>query len=241
MASFKKIINSNAEDLAKYFTVFDDIEIENEMRMEAVTTELKLRTSQVLCAVGFNAYAENLPKVHLAMGFDTFNKLANERNQAFTKDIYVGMTLDNMLTIYGAVKSQPRMLEVMQYLLHKRLESIEGRIEETVNSMIIEKYKAEMRTIYNDGIASIEFAEERLDKRDSGFRALLNEVSIIVESKIIPVGDIFYRDSILPQEKRKMLSKGLIPKEFIEARLEDEEIKPEERKILYDYLKMNKN
>ena len=128
----------------------------------------------------------------------------------------------------------------MQYLLKRRLINIERQIEATVNSLIIEKYKAEMRAVYNDGIADIEFAEERLNTRDSGFRALLNEVCIIIESKLIPAGDIFFRDTILPQEKHKILSKGLMPRDLIQTRLEDENISQEEKQILYDYLRQTR-
>ena len=61
----------------------------------------------------------------------------------------------------------------MQYLLKERLEHVEQRIEETVNSMIIDRYKSEMRTVYNEGIAGMDFAEARLNRTDSGFRARL--------------------------------------------------------------------
>ena len=128
----------------------------------------------------------------------------------------------------------------MQYLLKSRLKNIEGKIEATVNSIIIEKYKAEMRAIYFDRIATIEFVEERLDNKDSGFRALLNEVAIIIEAKIIPTGDIFFRDSILPEEKRKILLKGLIPIDLVESRLEDESISNDEKRVLLEHLKLNR-
>ena len=127
----------------------------------------------------------------------------------------------------------------MQYLLESRLESIESKIEETVNSMIIEKYKAEMRAIYSDNIADIDFAEKRLSRTDSGFRALLNEVTIIAESKLLPAGDIFFRDTILPEEKRKLLNKGMIPIELIESRLADENISQQEKKMLLDYINIS--
>jgi hypothetical protein len=97
-----------------------------------------------------------------------------------------------------------------------------------------------MRAIYSDGVVGIDFVENRLEKSDSGFRALLNEVTLIVENKIIPVGELFFRDTILPQEKRKLLSKGLIPNSLIETRLEDTNISDVEKKILYDYLQQHR-
>jgi hypothetical protein len=87
----------------------------------------------------------------------------------------------------------------------------------------------------------MDFTEERLNKRDSGFRALLNEVTMIVESKLIPIGEIFFRDSILPQEKQKLLNKGLIPKELIQSRINESGINPQEKKILNDYLRQNRD
>ena len=166
--------------------------------------------------------------------------MAQERNDIFATDIYKYLTLDDVLSIYSAIKDDPDKMQLMEYLLKKRLANIESRIESTVNSIIIDKYKAEMRCIYNEGIANLEFAEERLNRNDSGFRALLNEVNIIIESKLIPAGEIFFRDRILPEEKRRLLNKGLIPKEWIQSRLEDEATTPEEKRILSDYLKHNR-
>ena len=130
-----------------------------------------------------------------------------------------------------------QMLEVMQYLLSNRLRCIEDRIEATVNSIIIERYKKEMRAIYNDGVAQIEFAEERLSQTHSGFRALLNEVVMIVEARLIPIGDLFFRDTILPEEKRRLITKGLIPTSLVEQRLEDDSVSPQERKVLEEQLR----
>ena len=210
-ASFKKMINSDVEELPEFFQRFEDVDIPTDKRMEALSIDMGLRPEQIICAVGFNRVTPHLPEIPAIMGFDSFEELSKHRNEIFSTDIYKALTLDNTLNIYNAVKDRTDMLQVMQYLLKLRLHKIEGRIEETVNSLIIEKYKAEIRAIYNDGIANIEFAEDRLGIQGSGFRALLNEVTIIVESKLIPAGDIFFRDTVLPEEKRRLLNKGLIP------------------------------
>lgn len=240
MAGFKDIIFANDENLNKIFSGLKNDKTPLDDRLNQATIALGLRTAQVVCAFGFNRFLQNNPDALPILGFVTYDELARERNDIFTSDIYKYLTLDNVLTIYSVVKDDPDTLQLMQYLLKKRLENIESRIESTVNSLIIDKYKAEMRCIYNEGIANIEFAEERLNRHDSGFRALLNEVNIIIESKLIPAGDIFFRDKILPEEKRKLLNKGLIPKELIQSRLADEATTPEERTILSDYLKQNR-
>ena len=240
MASFKEIIRYSEEELLQLFYKFHNLEVADDEKAENIATKLKLREAQLVCAVGFNQNLKNLPEIPSILGFESYDALVNSRNEYFTIDIYKLVTLDNILSIYSVVKNDVQNKQIMEYLLSSRLMTIEKRIEETVNSLIIDKYKEEMRAIYSDSIVSIDFVESRLDQSDSGFRALLNEVTLIVESKLIPAGDIFFRSSILPQEKRKLLDKGLIPKNLIEMRLGDPSITDVEKKILYDYMKLNR-
>ncbi|MDX1519020.1 MAG: hypothetical protein R3318_02775 [Gammaproteobacteria bacterium] len=241
MASFNEILSAPEEDLVRTFFNFRGEQLtEDTPRITLISQNLKLRTAQLVCALGFNSHVKNLVEVMPILGYASIDDLVSERNDYFINDIYKKLTLENILAIYTAVKNNDDFLQVMPYLIKNRLKTIESRIEATVNSLIIDKYKAEMRAIYSERIVSIDFAEERLDNVDSGFRALLNEVTIITESKLIPVGDIFFRESVLPEEKRKLLNKGLIPDELIEARLEDENASPEEKHMLYEYLKYKK-
>ena len=240
MSIFNEILAAEEEELLQHFYKHSNNADSTKNQLSGLAKKLKLHPEQLLCAVGFNPNTRYLPELLPILGFATFNELAQERNQIFTSDIYKRISLDNVLKIYSAIKNNSEALEVMQYLLRSRLERIENRIEATVNSLVIDKYKAEIRAIYNDGIASIEFTEERLNKSNSGFRALVNEVSVIVESKMLPAGEIFFRDSILPEEKRKLVNKGLIPKELIRSRVNDENIMQEEKKILLDYLRTHR-
>ena len=241
MASFKEILHFSDVELLQLFYKYGNANKVGEDRTEMIAIDLKLREAQLVCAVGFNKTLKTLPELPAILGFESYDNLVNLRNEFFTTDIYKLITLDNILSIYSNMKDDLKSKQIMEYLLASRLETIEKRIEETVNSLIIEKYKEEMRAIYSDEIVSIDFVETRLDKSDSGFRALLNEVTLIVEHKIIPAGDIFFRETILPQEKRKLLDKGLIPRELIEARLSDPNIADVEKKILYDHLKLNRD
>lgn len=241
MPGFNDILSASEEELVQLFYKFrDDQSLAKEEKLAAVGKKFLLRGAQLACAVGFNPNAPQLTEILPIMGFDSFDELAQQRNDVFTTDIYRQLTFDNVIEIYSSIITNSELLQIMQYLLKKRLHNIERKIEATVNSIIIEKYKAEMRAIYFDRIATIEFVEERLDNKDSGFRALLNEVAIIIESKLIPTGDIFFRDSILPEEKRKLLNKGLIPIDLVESRLQDESITNEEKRILQDHLKLNR-
>ena len=240
MSIFNEIITAEEEALLQQFYKHANNTISGN-RLAALAKKFKLHPEQLHCSVGFNPNARYLPEILPILGFATYNELVQERNQIFTSDIYKRLSLDNVLKIYDVIKNDAETLEVMQYLLRTRLERVESRIEATVNSLVIDKYKAEIRAIYNGGIASIEFAEERLNRSNSGFRALVNEVSVIVESRMIPAGEIFFRDSILPEEKRKLVNKGLIPRELIQSRINDESIMNEEKKVLQEYMRTHRD
>lgn len=241
MPEFHDILSASEEELVQiFYRIKDDPALSSEEKLNAVAKKFRLRSAQLVCAVGFNPNAKGLTEIFPLLGFESFDELARQRNEIFTTDIYRQIPYDHIAAIYERIKDDPEMLQLMPYLLKARLKKVEGKIEETVNSIIIDKYKSEMRAIYLDHIATIEFVEERLDNTDSGFRALLNEVAIIIESKIIPTGDIFFRDSILPEEKRKLLKKGLIPIELVESRLQDEDISSEERKVLLEHIRQNR-
>ncbi len=240
MVAFKEILEANEEQLLQLLCKFNVAVESNADKAAAIALQLKLRKAQLVCAIGFNGNIKNLPTIPSTLGFNNYAELLNARNEFFTKDIYRLITLDNILSIYSVVKNDAENKQIIEYLLANRLQAIENWIDKTVDSLIIDRYKEEMRAIYSDGIIGIDFVEKRLGSPDSGFRALLNEVTLIVESKIIPVGELFFRNSILPQEKRKLLSKGLIPVSIIKTRLEDPNISVTEKKILHDHLALSR-
>lgn len=238
MSKFSELLQASSENLLKllYRSSANKEKTGGKNRAQAVATHLGVTYEQLVCALGFNKRVRDLPDITALLGFTSYDQLAAARNEIFIDDIYNKLGIKDVLAIYVRVTDDLHLLEIMQHLLRSRLNNIESRIEETVNSMVIERYKKEMRAIYNDGVAQIDFAEERLSHTHSGFRALLNEVSMIVESKLLPVGDVFFRDTVLPEEKRRLIIKRLIPKNLVEARLEDEHISDQERKVLLEQL-----
>ena len=242
MPVFNDILTASAEGLVKKFYKFQKElnAVPADVKLEKLARHFRLRSAQLLLATGFNPNLKDLPELLPILGYEKIDELYNDRNEHFINDIYKRVNLENILNIYDFVCAYPEILRIMQYLVENRLHNIETRIEETVNSTLIEKYKAEIKAIYLDRIADIDFAERRLNNMDSGFRALVNEVTIITESKIIPAGDIFFRDTILPEEKRKLLNRGLVPVDFVKSRLQDETISQRERKMLLDFMKINK-
>lgn len=242
MSKFNDILTGEEEDLVKIFYIFkkkDDPDGKN-TNLASVAKKLKLKPEQLTIAIGFNKNIRGLDDIISVIGYDKFETLTFERNEIYINDVYEKISLENILMLYSIVKNDDELLPAMQNLLKNRLKNIESKIEATVNSLIIEKYKAEMQAVYADNIADLDFAEERLNNAESGFRALLNEACLITESRLIPVGDIFFRETILSEEKRKLLSKNLIPIELVESRLEDKNISQQEKQMLNDFLSLNR-
>ena len=191
MAKFHDLLTSSGESLLKLlYQTSSGSNRDAGSSAPEYARNLGLTYAQMICALGFNSNIQQLPDVIEIIGLDSYEALARERNEFFANDIYDRLGIKDVLAIYLHVPSNMQMLEIMQYLLINRLHHIENRIEETVNSIVIERYKKEMRAIYNDGVAQIEFAEDRLSKTHSGFRALLNEVVMIVDARLIPIGDV---------------------------------------------------
>jgi len=242
MSRFEEILTAGSEDLLK--TLYKCASNPQEpaatgnARARQMARNLGLSYAQLVCALGFNPHIRDLSDVLAVVGFESYDKLAHERNLAFINDIYQHLGVKDVLTVYQHVTGDLQVLDVIQHLIQLRLENIEKQIEATINSVFIERYKKEMRAIYNDGVAQIDFVEKRLQNTHSGFRALLNEVALIVESRLVPVGDLFFRDSILPEEKRRLIIRGLIPRDLIEARLADTALALREREVLEEQLKL---
>ncbi len=234
---FIKILSASGEQLLQLLYQSQSSIGKKNLTPRHFAQHLKMTHAQFACALGFNNDIESLPDVVAISGYSAYEKLAKVRNEYFITDIYNRLGIKDVLSIYTHVTDSPHHQQLMQYLMQQRLAHIEARIEATVNSIVIERYKKEMRAIYNDGVALIDFAEARLADTHSGFRALLNEVAMIAESKLIPVGDIFFREGILPEEKRRLITRGLVPRNLVEDRLLDQSIPPQERKVLEEQIK----
>lgn len=239
MTVFEQILTASAEDLLKIVfktAVARDRQAQGR-RSRDIARRLGLTHGQLICAVGFNPRIRDLPDVIAILGFASYDALAQARNEYFTIDLYDRLGIKDILAIYRAVAQDPWHQQIMQYLLVNRLKRLEERIEATVNSLIIERYKKEMRAIYADGVAQLEFVEQRLRDTHSGFRALLGEVLLIVENRLVPVGDIFFRENVLPEEKRRLIIKNLVPRELVVARLQDADLSAHERRVLEEQLR----
>ena len=236
MATFDEILKAPTDDLLQ--VVYRANTLRNREGGDRGTREmarlLHLSLGQLACAVGFNANIHALPDVINLLGFESHAALVEMRNGYFTHDVYERLGIKNILALYTHIATSPALEADLQHLLPKRLETIET----TVNPLVIERYKKEMRALYGSGLAHPAFVEGRLQQTDSGFRALLSEVTLIVENRIIPVGDIFFRDAILPEEKRRLIAHGLVPRSLVETRLTYPNLAPREQRMLEEQLRL---
>lgn len=238
MGSFNQLLTADEEDLLRILYRFRLFKARpDQSKTDYIANRLKLNVPQLLCALGFNANIIHLNEVYPILGYEKYDDLLKYRDLHYINDVYQKINLKNLLDIYKRIKYENEILLTIPQLIKNRLEKIEQKIEITVSSKIIDRYKVEIRTIYFDKIIDIDFVEERLNIQESGYRALLNEVTIIAESEIIPADDIFVRDNILLEEKRKMLQRGLVSDKTVRLRLNDSSVSYEEQDLLEEHLK----
>lgn len=201
-----------------------------------IARALGLTFTQLICSLGFNPRLRDFEAPAHLLGFDGYEGLAHERNMRFTQDVYERMTSTNLISIYQAAVQDDTLLGVLQYLIPKRLRRIEREIDNSVDATVIERYRREVDAIYRYGVGGMDFVEDRLRHTDSGFRALLGEVSIIVEHRALPIGDIFFRNSVLVEEKRRLIQHGFVPRKVMEERLNSPDTPHAEREMLSNQL-----
>ena len=153
MTDFRSILTGTPQEFSGIFSVNEPgvKDMVNEDKPVWWGKHLRLKPEQLICAVGFNPHFRQLAETVALLGH-TPATLTHSRNEIFSQDIYRKLHLDNVLTIYGVVKNCPETMQIMQYLLENRIAHIESKIESTVNSTIIEQYKAEVRAIYMEEI-----------------------------------------------------------------------------------------
>lgn len=237
MASFDELLRASADQLVSLFAHIQFApEIDSATRIGQVAVEFDIHTTELICGLGFNPASEYADTVLGALGFSSYEALANRRNYLFASDIYRRLGIHQIQQIYATIKNSSRIIEALGDVLISRLEHIEENIDGSISSRVIDAYKLEVRVIYAEGIGQIAFAEHRISDAENGFRALTNELSLIVENKVLPAGDLFFRNSVLPAEKRKLIKSGSIPHDMIIARLSDPDISVKERRVLKEFI-----
>jgi hypothetical protein len=237
MKTFEQLLVATSEQLVNWmFPLAAITEKVNRQKLRLAAKHLNLSDVQLVCALGFNSNMRDLADILTLLGYASHRVLIDHRNQLFIHDVYLMLPLKDVLALHAAVRGNNDLIAELQTLLIQRLTHIEVQIEATVKPRLIDQYKTEVHSLYLEGIAQVEFAEARVNSNNAGFRALVNEIKLIVDRKLIPIGDIVFRNTVLPEEKRKVLDRGLVPESLIRARLDDQNISQQERDLLTEFL-----
>ncbi len=234
--AFELFLNGEPEDVLPKLKPFGKKNLDIAKQANSLDTLLEFKHGQLLCALSFNPHIEKIPETPEILGLGNMAELHDLANKLYANDPYKTLSFLSILKLYSAIREhEPNRQRILE-LLPERLSMIEALMEATVDVVIIKKYKEELRAIYFDAIADISFAEKRLQTKESGFFSMINEVTMIVRSRLIPVGDIFYRDNVLPEEKRRLLEQNLVPIDLVRERLRETYITAAEKRVLQDWL-----
>jgi hypothetical protein len=237
MPSFTELLTASDDELVRIFykTSTGD-ETDFIKRINMVAAQLELNHTQLVCALGFNKHIRDLTDIQQQLGFRSFKLLTYRMHELFTTDTYTQLPIDNILDIYSERLEDQEVLDTLRELLHPRLEHIQAEIEKTGDPAHIISYKMEIHSIYTSGIADKQFADERLNKDIGKYRLMANEGNVIIEAGYYPPSNLFFMDSLSPEEKLDLIEAGHINQDMIKNRLQNAKISEEEREILEEHL-----
>ena len=236
MLSFTELLTASDEDLVKIFykvktSPTDDFIV----RINKVAAQLELNHSQLVCALGFNKHIRDLEDIYSSIGFRSYKLLSYRCNELFSTDTYKQLSIDNILDIYSERLEDQQILDSLRDMLKPRLENIEKDIARSEDPSHIISYRMEVHSIYTAGIVGKEFAEYRLSRDIGRFREMANEINMIVETGLAHPGNLFFLDTLSPQERKNLIEGKHITSDMIKNRLQNKNISPEEREILEEY------
>jgi len=233
------LLGASAEALVNIFCRFPPKPTEDfATRLEGIGARLGLTAGELACGLGFNPVLPSLPDVLDLLGPGAMDALLATRDACLIQDSYRELSLESVLAIHTHAAEDPTIAAAHQPLVEQRLGTLEACIERTVHAPTIERYRNEMRSLYRLGLMPLERFEARLQRRQDGFRALVNEVVLAAETRLVPVGVLLYRADILPQEKQQLIRRGLLPSGLLTERLTCEDLSPTERDMLLRELRL---
>jgi len=237
MPSFTELLTASDDELVRiFYKASTGEETDFIKRINKVAAQLELNHTQLVCALGFNKHMRDLTDIQQQLGFRSFKLLTYRMHELFTTDTYTQLPIDNILDIYSERLEDQEVLDTLRELLHPRLEHIEAEIEKNSDPAHIISYKMEIHSIYTSGIADKKFADDRLKKNIGQYRLIANEANIIIEAGYHPPSNLFFMDSLSPEEKRDLIEAGHINKDMIKNRLQNANTSEEEREILEEHI-----
>ncbi len=237
MVDFKQLLTAGDDDLVRIMYKTDPgDETDLIKRLDKIAAQLGLNHTQLVCALGFNKFIRDLSDVHAQLGFRNHKLLSYRQNELFTTDNYKQLSIDNVIDIYSARHKDREVLDGIRKLLLPRLEHIEADIDKTNDPAHIISYRMEIHAVYHSDIADKTLANERLSKDIGKFRLLANEANAVIEAGHYPANNLFFMDTLSPEEKKNLIENHDISQELIKNRLQNPKLSTEERDLLEHYI-----
>jgi hypothetical protein len=233
------LLDASAEDLLNVFCrVAPGANADLDASLLHFAPRLGLSAAELACGLGFNTRLPELPDILGLLGIASVEPLLTARDRWLCQDAYRELSLESVLAVHAHAAACPALVPTLQTLLDRRLPALETCIERTVHAPTIERYRNELRALYRLGLMSLERFEARMERRQDGFRALVNEVLLAAETRLVPVGVLLYREDVLPREKQQLIRRGLVPPGLVRERLDCVDIPPAERELLVGELRL---
>ncbi len=237
MISFTELLTASDAELVKvFYKVKSNPDEDFIVRINKIASQLDLNHSQLVCALGFNKYIRELEDIYSTLGFRSYKLLSYRCNELYRTDTYNQLGIDNILDIYSERLEDEQILGSLREMLGSRLEHIEAGIEKNDDPGHIISYKMEIHSIYTAGIVDQTFAEKRIDKDIGKFRIMSDETHVIIEAGFIPPSNLFFKDSLSPDEKRILIEQKHIHGDMIKNRMQNSSISDAEREMLEDFI-----
>jgi hypothetical protein len=237
MAEFREILAAPEEKLVRLFYRIKPLR-QNDFiaKINHTANQLGVNHSQLVCALGFNRNIRDLTDILSVVGFSSYKLLSYRRNELFSTDTYDELDVDNILDVYTERLEDAELLTTLRELLPARFNSTEAKISQTDDPSTIMSYKMEIHAVYAGGIATREFAELRMAQEIGKFRLMTDEIQMIIAEQLIPPSNLFFLDSLLPDEKKFLIDSGGVNDLMIRNRMQNTSITEDEREMLEGYI-----
>jgi len=237
MLSFTELLAASDEDLVKiFYKITVDEKDDFIIKINKAASQLGLNHSQLVCALGFNKHIRELSDIYSTLGFRSYKLLSYRCNELFRTDTYNQLAIDNILDIYSERLEDQQILQTILELINPRLTNLEAFIEKNDGPNYIFSYRMEVQSIYSAGIVDKAFAEQRLKLNNGKFRLISDEVNAIVQAGFSPPSNLFFIDSLIPEEKKALIESNQINLDMIKNRLQNKNISEAERELLEAYI-----
>ncbi|MHC8441692.1 MAG: hypothetical protein ACYYK0_05865 [Candidatus Eutrophobiaceae bacterium] len=239
MPDFSQLLKANPASLRSFFYSLD-LGSEEDMikRTNLAAKQLQLNHCQLICGLGFNQHVLAMEEENLhLLGFREFRLFELRLRELFTTDIYKQLSIDNILDIYSRRSKDPSVERYIAQWLHDRLKNLQKSTKLLENPATSTSYKMEIHSLYAGRILPPDLAQQRLnDINLSPFRELSREALTAVENEYFPAANLFFANSLSPEEKELLIEHHLISKDAIKNRMQNKRISLPERHMLENHL-----